>query len=55
LGGVQVLIIWARTRTGRPVMVALVHKDEWDWWIVGARELELAELAELQAWQARDE
>jgi hypothetical protein len=55
LGGVRVVVIWARTRTGRPVMVALKRKDEWDWWIVGARELEPAEVAELEAWEARDE
>jgi hypothetical protein len=53
--GIRVLTIWGRTRTGRPLLVAVKRKDEWDWWIVGARELEPTETAELEAWEARGE
>lgn len=49
--GIQVLTIWGRTRTGRALLVALRRKDEWDWWIAGARELDAAELAELEVWE----
>ena len=49
------LTVWGRTRTGRPLMVALRRKDEWDWWIAGARELSPDEVAEPEEWEARDE
>ena len=39
----------------RPDMVALRRKDEWDWWIVGARELTAAETSQLEVWEARGE
>lgn len=55
LGGVEVVTIWGRTHTGRPLMVALRRKDEWDWWIVGARELTRAETSRLEEWEARGE
>jgi hypothetical protein len=55
LGGVQVLTVWGRTRTGRPLMVALRRKDRRNWWIVGARELDQDEAAELEKWEARGE
>lgn len=55
LGGVRVLTLWGRTHAGRPLMVALKRKDEWDWWIAGARELEPDEVVELEAWEARGE
>jgi hypothetical protein len=29
--GIRVLTVWGRTRTGRALMVALRHKDGWDW------------------------
>jgi hypothetical protein len=54
VGGTRVLTIWGRTRTGRPLMVALRRKDEWDWWIAGVRELSSNEVAELEEWEARD-
>jgi hypothetical protein len=55
LGGVQVLIVWGRTRKGRALKVALRHKDAWDWWIAGVGDLNPRELAELEQWEARDE
>ena len=53
--GLQVLTIWGRTRTGRSLLIGLRRKDEWDWWIVGARELTPGEAAELQNWEEPDE
>ena len=53
--GFEILTIWGRTLTGRPLMVALRRKDEWDWWIVGARELDRDEAAQLQEWEARND
>jgi hypothetical protein len=53
LGDVEVLTIWGRTRHGRPLIVALRRKSEWDWWIVGVRELRPRELIELETWEAR--
>jgi hypothetical protein len=55
LGGVEVLTMWGRTDAGRPLMVALRRKDDWDWWIAGARELTPAESAQLERWEARHE
>jgi hypothetical protein len=55
LGGVGILTVWGRTRAGRALMVALRRKDEWDWWIAGARELTPSELAELEQWEAGHE
>ncbi|WP_088283646.1 hypothetical protein [Kineosporia sp. A_224] len=53
--GFEVLTIWGRTKTGRPLLVALKSKDEWDWWIVGARELDPGETAQLEAWEASND
>jgi hypothetical protein len=53
LGGVRVLVIWGRTLTGRPLLVVVKHKEGRDWWIVGARELDPDEVAELEGWEAR--
>jgi len=55
VAGIRVLTIWGRTRTGRPLIVALRRKDEWDWWIAGVRELTQDEAAELEEWEPRDE
>jgi hypothetical protein len=55
LDGLRVLTVWGRTRAGRPLMVGLRHKDEWTWWIVGARELSPDEVAELENGEGRDE
>lgn len=53
LDGLEILTVWGRTATGRPLMVGLRRKDEWDWWIVGVRELTPGELAELRTWEER--
>lgn len=54
-GGAQILTIWGRTCAGRPLMVALRRKNEWDWWIAGARDLDQGEVAQLEGWEARGE
>jgi hypothetical protein len=49
--GIRFLTIWARTRAGRPLMVALRPLDGRDWQIIAVRELTAAELAELEKWE----
>jgi hypothetical protein len=49
--GLEVLTIWARTRAGRPLIVAVRQVDGWDWLIVGAREMRLAERREFVRWE----
>jgi hypothetical protein len=53
--GVRVLTIWARTRAGRPLVVALrrVLASQWDWWIVGARDMDESELALFEQWETK--
>jgi hypothetical protein len=51
-GGIPVLTIWARTRTGRRLIVVLRQADKFDWWIVGAREMNPAEAADFERWEA---
>lgn len=52
--GVRVLIMWARTHAGRPLVVALRQDsaEAQDWWIVGAREMTAAERAAFKQWEA---
>jgi hypothetical protein len=50
--GLRPLTIWGRTRTGRPLMVAVRRLDGRDWEIVGARSLTSGELAEFEKWEA---
>jgi hypothetical protein len=50
--GIGVLTVWARTEYGRPLIVALRRVDEWDWQIVGARDMRPGELAEFEQWEA---
>jgi hypothetical protein len=49
--GVSVLTIWARTRRGRPLIVAVRRVGERDWLIVGARDMRLQERAEFVRWE----
>ena len=37
--GITVLTIWARTRSGRPLIVALRQLSGREWLIVGARDM----------------
>ena len=49
--GVRVLTIWARTDSGRPLLVAVRQVSEWDWQILGARDLHPSEAAEFDEWE----
>jgi hypothetical protein len=49
--GVRVLTIWARTRTGRPLIVALYRIGGLTWKIIGARDMTNAELTEFARWE----
>jgi hypothetical protein len=52
LGGVRVLTIWARTKAGRPLIVAVYQASGFTWKIIGAREMTGDELAEFAGWEA---
>ena len=49
--GVTVLTIWARTDSGRPLIVAVRRTDKREWLIVGARDMHLQERAEFVRWE----
>lgn len=49
--GVEVLTVWARTRAGRPLVVAVRRTDPWTWLIIGAREMYLQERTEFARWE----
>lgn len=53
--GLRVLTIWARTRAGRALIVAVYHSSGHTWKILGAREMSTDELAEYAKWEERDE
>jgi hypothetical protein len=49
--GVSLVMVWARTQAGRPLVVVIRHEGGLDWWIVGAREMSPAEVAEYKGWE----
>ena len=49
--GVAVLTIWGRTRSGRPLIVAVRRTEVREWLIVGARDMHLQERAEFVRWE----
>jgi hypothetical protein len=49
--GLRVLTIWARTETGKPLVVATRKRSEWDWQCLGAREMHAHEVREFEAWE----
>jgi hypothetical protein len=51
--GVPVLTIWARTEAGRRLIVVLRPANQFDWWIVGARDMTTAEAAAYDRWEAQ--
>jgi hypothetical protein len=51
--GIGVLTIWARTAAGRPLIVAVRRTGDWDWLIIGARDMSPMELAGFERWEAR--
>jgi hypothetical protein len=50
--GVALLTIWARTTAGRRLIVVTRSAGTFDSWIVGAREMNPAEAAEYDRWEA---
>ena len=52
-GGVPVLTIWARTEAGRRLIVVLRPASQFDWWIVGARDMNAAEAVAYDRWEAQ--
>jgi hypothetical protein len=51
-GGVRVVVISARTRAGRPLVVAVRKSGAFDQIIIGAREMTPDELARFERWEA---
>jgi len=51
--GIPALSIWARTSTGRPLIVIVKHQGGFDWGILGARDMTPDEVAEFEEWEAR--
>lgn len=51
--GLKVLTIWARTDTGRPLVIAVRQRSGWDWQCVGARVMTLSEQEEFESWETR--
>ncbi|GAA5197526.1 hypothetical protein GCM10023322_68940 [Rugosimonospora acidiphila] len=49
--GLQVLTIWGRTLTGRPLIVAVHHVSDLTWKIIGARDLTPENLVEFERWE----
>jgi hypothetical protein len=49
--GVWALIIFARTRSGRAIKVAVRPHDGREWQIIAVRDLTAEELAEFTAWE----
>jgi hypothetical protein len=43
--------VWARTQADRALIVVIRHAGGLDWWIVGAREMNPAEVAEYKRWE----
>jgi hypothetical protein len=50
--GIAALSVWARTDTGRPLIVIVKHQGGLDWGIVGARAMTADELTEFEQWEA---
>jgi hypothetical protein len=49
--GIRALTIWARTRAGRPLKVAVRHVEGREWEIVAAAELTPDEDEQLREWE----
>lgn len=53
--GVKILTISGRTRTGRPLIVFVRQDGQWDWLIVGAREMTAEQVMEYERWEREGE
>lgn len=52
-GGIAVVTVWARTKAGRRLIVVIRRAQGFDWWILGARDMNPAEAAEFDRWEAQ--
>ncbi|MET7421923.1 hypothetical protein [Dactylosporangium sp. NPDC005555] len=50
--GIPALSIWARTDTGRALIVVVKQEGQFSWGILGARDMTPDELAEFEKWEA---
>ena len=50
--GLPVLTIWARTDSGRGLIVAVRRNDPMDWDIIGVREMRRDEVLTFDEWEA---
>lgn len=51
--GLVALTIWGRSAAGRPLIVAVRRLEGWDWLILGARDMRIAERAEFVRWEEK--
>ncbi|QLY28653.1 hypothetical protein [Nocardia huaxiensis] len=52
--GLRVLQVWARTRDGKPIIVALRELGALDWQIIGAKPMtESQDIADFEEWESR--
>jgi hypothetical protein len=49
--GITVLTVWAGTRSGRPLMVAVRRISEREWLIIGARDMYPPERMDFVRWE----
>ena len=48
------LTVWGRTEAGRPLVIAVRQVDDWEWQILGARDVRPAEAAMFEDWEAEN-
>ncbi|MQA25610.1 MAG: hypothetical protein GEU94_09070 [Micromonosporaceae bacterium] len=53
--GVKVLTISGRTSAGRPLLVFVRQDSQWDWLIIGAREMTPDQVVDLERWEQEGE
>lgn len=49
--GIKVMTFWGRTTSGRPLIVAARHVGQWDWMLIGARDMTSEEISEFERWE----
>lgn len=53
--GVRIMTISGRTRIGRPLIVFVRQDGQWDWLIIGAREMTPVQVKEFESWEEKQE
>ncbi|WP_369635013.1 hypothetical protein [Nocardia sp. JMUB6875] len=51
--GLRVLQVWARTKAGRPIIVALRAMGGLDWQIIGAKPMNPQDIADFEKWESQ--